>query len=407
MRIAYLVPEFPGQTHIFFWREIQALEQIGVETTLVSTRRPPQSLSPHSWSSEAQRRTFYVGEVGLRDIVRSIATLAGFGPTAWIRATRAALSESPLADVPRNLALIPLAARLVTFMRSNSLSHIHSHSCANAAMLVCLANRIAGISYSLSLHGAIEGYGSQQRVKFRYAGFALAVNSKLTCEIAKYLDKDSRLKIGQAPMGVDTDLFRRETAFEPWQQGPLRLFSCGRLNFGKGHQDLIEAVSILRNAGIDAQLEIAGEDDIGGAGFHRDLDDLIDKLNLGEKVKLLGAVPEQRVLQGIRASNIFVLASHQEALGVAIMEAMSCEVPVIATRVGGIPELIEHGKTGVLVESKSAKALADAVTSIMQDPDLQQRLVKAARARVVREFNSQISARSLQSHLATLLTSVP
>jgi glycosyltransferase involved in cell wall biosynthesis len=408
MRIAYLVPEFPGQTHIFFWREIQALKQIGVETTLVSTRRPPQSLSPHSWSNEAQSKTFYVGEVGITDILRSLATLVGFGPLAWVRAAKAALSESSIADVPRNLALIPLAARLARFMHSNSLNHIHSHSCANAAMLVCLASRIAGISYSLSLHGPIGGYGSQQRIKFRYAAFAIAVNSKLTHEISQYLEKESPPAIGQAPMGVDTGLFRRESPFEPWIHGPLRLFSCGRLNFGKGHQELIEAVSILRNAGINAQLEIAGEDDVGGAGFHRDLDELIKKLDLREKVTLLGAVSEERVLQGIRAANIFVLASHEEALGVALMEAMSCEMPVISTNVGGIPELIEHGTTGYLVEPGSPKALADAVTAVMRDPNLQLRIAKAARARIVRDFNSQISARLLHANLASLVsTSLP
>jgi colanic acid/amylovoran biosynthesis glycosyltransferase len=390
MRIAYLVPEFPGQTHIFFWREIEALKQIGIETTLVSTRRPPQSLSPHSWSNEAQSKTFYVGEVGITDVFRSIASLVGFGP----------LSECPIGDVPRNLALIPFAARLATFMRRNNLKHIHSHSCGNAAMLVCLANRIAGISYSLSLHGSIGDYGSQQRVKFRYAAFALAVNSKLTHEISQFLGKDSRPAIGQAPMGVDTDLFRRESTFKPWTHGPLRLFSCGRLNFGKGHQDLIEAVSILRNAGIDAQLEIAGEDDVGGGGFHKNLDDLIQKLDLRAKVTLLGAVSEERVLQGIRAANIFVLASHQEPLGVALMEAMSCEIPVISTNAGGIPELIDHGKTGYLVEPGSVKALADAVTSVMHDPNLQKSLAQAARARIVRDFNSRISARALHAHLA-------
>ena len=155
-------------------------------------------------------------------------------------------------------------------------------------------------------------------------------------------------------MGVNTTVFQKNWAILAWAgTGPLRLFSCGRLNYVKGHQDLIRAVQILRDQGIDAVLEIAGEDDVQGSGYRKELEVLVTELDLSSSVSLLGAVSEKRVLQGLCEAHIFVLASHHEPLGVAIMEALSCATPVVGTNRGGVPELIDHGIDGYLVSPET------------------------------------------------------
>ena len=276
LRLGYLVPEFPGQTHIFFWRERIALKQIGVATHLVSTRRPPTANISHDWAGQAASETFYLTDIGVRDILRIGVQFIRFGPTAWTRTIKAAVSGCPPREWLNNFGLMFFAVHLIMFMRAKKLTHVHSHSCADSALVALFANRLANISYSLTLHGDLDDYGRQQNAKWRHASFAITITHKLYKQIYERLDQDVPPSIGLAPMGVDPAVFRRAKAYHPWNgDGPLRLFSCGRLNFIKGHQDLIRAVSILKNSGIRVHLEIAGEDDVGGTGFHRELDALI------------------------------------------------------------------------------------------------------------------------------------
>jgi colanic acid/amylovoran biosynthesis glycosyltransferase len=399
MRIAYLVPEFPGQTHIFFWREIAALAKRGIETRLISTRHPPAGVVSHAWAPEAEAKTVYLGEMSVRDGIRATIEFLRW-PTGWFSSIKAAVSSCPVGKIPRNLALILCASRLAEIMRRENLLHIHAHSCGDCALLATLTSQLTGYPYSLTLHGLLDDYGGQQNIKFRHAAFAMTITTTLRDSIRDRLGNDAPSNIGIAPMGVDPDKFRRTTSFQPWDGGPLRLFSCGRLSFGKGHQDLIEAVGLLRERGINAHLAIAGEDDVGGHGFRSELMALIDKLDLREYVTMLGAVSEHRVLEELQRAHFFVLASHQEALGVAIMEALSCGVPVISTNVGGIPELIDHNQDGYLVAPQNSEAIADAVMSLTKDPQLQRQFSGAGRVKIIEKFNSDISAIRLQNLLA-------
>ena len=122
MRIAYLIPEFPGQTHIFFWREREALKKIGITTCLVSTRRPPKALMSPSWAAEAEAETFYLADIGLRDVIEIGSEFVRLGPKAWIKAIKVAQEGcSPRAWVS-NIALLFIAVRLILFMRTKKLN---------------------------------------------------------------------------------------------------------------------------------------------------------------------------------------------------------------------------------------------------------------------------------------------
>jgi colanic acid/amylovoran biosynthesis glycosyltransferase len=278
-------------------------------------------------------------------------------------------------------------------MRARKLTHVHVHSCANSALIAVFANRLAKISYSLTLHGDLSDYGPQQHLKWRNAAFAIVITQRLYDQVHYELGEDLPKTIGIAPMGVDPTTFKRSMSYTPWNgDSPLCLFSCGRLNHVKGHQDLISAVSVLRKNGLDVRLEIAGEDELGGHGFHSELSSLIASLDLTKNVTLLGAVSEQRIIAGLKSAHLFVLASHHEPLGVAIMEAMSFEVPVISTNQGGVPELIEHGVDGVLISPHDSEGLARTIRTLAYDPSLAMRLSSAGRLKILNRFNSERSA---------------
>jgi glycosyltransferase involved in cell wall biosynthesis len=194
-------------------------------------------------------------------------------------------------------------------------------------------------------------------------------------------------------MGVDLEVLKRTQPYEPWSgSGPFRLFSCGRLNPCKGHDDAVRALALVRQQGIDGRLTIAGQDDTAGCSYRAMLDGLIQELGLEGCVRLLGAVDEDVVRRELEASHAFVLASLHEPLGVAIMEAMAMGLPVVVTREGGVPELVQDGADGLLVDARSPEQIAAALVRLAGDPGLAQRLGAEGRRTVARRFHSGVSA---------------
>ncbi len=384
--LGYLIPEFPGQTHIFFWREILALERMGINVALFSTRKPAAGLISHKWSDEAMARTEYLGKV---DPVAAARTALAVSPSVYARD----LSKEGKA-LGKDLAITTAAAwQLKQSCAAQGITHVHAHSCGRASLVAMFAQQMGGPSYSVTLHGPMSDYGPGQRLKWRHAKFATVITEKLRKELPTQLGPDLPERLFIQPMGVDLNVLKRDTPYSPHQSGePLRIFSCGRLNIVKGHQDLMEAVKSLRDQGLNVRLDIAGEDDDGGSGFRKVLEEKIVELGLQESVSLLGAISAEEVRRYLLNAHVFALASWHEPLGVAYMEAMACEVPTIGTNAGGVPELIRDGVDGVMVAPKSPEGLAAAIRLLAQNPKDAMQLGKAGRARIMEKFNCEKGA---------------
>jgi colanic acid/amylovoran biosynthesis glycosyltransferase len=397
-RIGYFVPEFPGQTHIFYWREIQALESMGIEVDIVSTQLPPPQLMSHTWTIAAQQRTFYLAPLTLKDlgqIGRSLSQGGIKSSIACLRTVQQAKGLS-LVDRMRLSAFILFGSKLSRLAKQRNWHHLHVHSCANSANIALFASHISGLPYSLTLHGPLTDYGSNQEQKWSNAKFGIVITQKLHAELQQTLIGNLPAKVAIAPMGVNASTFQRTQPYQPWDgQTPCRIFSCGRLNPCKGHADLITAIALLRQQGIPATLEIAGEDEQGGTGYHKDLEALIQKLDLTDSVRLLGATSEQTIKTALENAHLFALASLHEPLGVAIMEAMAMEIPVVVTGSGGVKELIHHGVEGLLVEPEAPQQLAAAILQLLHDRPLAHQLGSAARQKVIHQFHSNRSAEAL------------
>jgi glycosyltransferase involved in cell wall biosynthesis len=423
-RLGYLVPEFPGQTHIFFWRELQSLAALGVDCDLVSTRLPSKRIVSHDWSQEAMARTTYLAPMTFGGAFAAFAQIARSGPAGWWRLA-GAISRSEPRGFKAKIRLVALAVaggRLAALGRKNRWQHLHVHSCADSANVAMFAHLITGLPYSITLHGPLEDYGLNQRMKWSNAAFGIVITRKLLGEVRTALNGSTPPEIDVAAMGVNVSKFRRKNSYQPRMAGAsaasvqsshgsaptsgggvFQIFSCGRLNPCKGHDHLIRAVALLRQQGIDAKLRIAGADDSLGK-YQPVLEKLIDELNLRESVTLLGAVSEQVVLDGLESSHVFALGSLHEPLGVAIMEAMAMQMPVVVTRAGGVPELVDDGIDGILVDAESAPALAEGLTRIARDPELATRLAIAGRQKVEKSFQSDQSAKVLAKHLGVSIT---
>ncbi|MGR3701030.1 MAG: exopolysaccharide biosynthesis GT4 family glycosyltransferase EpsE [Paracoccaceae bacterium] len=387
---AYLVPQFPGQTHIFFWREISALQARGVHPVLYSTTPPPTGLISHRWSEEAMQRTTYLAT---RNAALLLAILPRL-PWAAIMSEARSLPRSEARTFLRDVVIsAPAAERLARDCAARGITHVHAHSCGRAALIAALSHHARGLSYSLTLHGHLSDYGTGQRFKWRHASFVSVITKALIDLLPSQLGDALPARLPLQPMGVDTDAFRRDTPYVPAKPGQaLRLFSCGRLNLVKGHQDLMKAVRLMLDRGQAVTLDIAGEDDAGGSGYRAVLQARIAELGLQRHVRLLGAISAEAVRSNLLEAHAFVLASWSEPLGVAYMEAMSCEVPTVGTAAGGVPELITDKENGLLVPPQNPEALADALMQLAGNPALAQRLAQAGRARVVKDFESSRGA---------------
>jgi colanic acid/amylovoran biosynthesis glycosyltransferase len=398
-RIGYLVPEFPGQTHTWIWRERRALEQLGIEADLVSTRRP--KVICHEWSERAMSLTHYLVPFSRRDVTETLKALVRAGPKALARCLLVPLEvkDAKLSQRLRLVALVVVAGRLAALARERGWSQLHVLSAGDAAHVAAFASQLTGIDYSLTLLASLEGYGPNQREKWRDASFALVMSRRLLAEVEDQLGDVAPERIWIAPMGVDMDQAQRSEPYRPWQPGEVcRIYTCGRLHPVKGHKFLLEAASLLVRRGRRVRLEIAGGEE-GVSGYRQGLEVQVRALGLEGSVEFLGSVSEQRHRQGIEAAHVFVLASLDEGISVAAMEAMAMQTPAVVTDVGGMRELIEPGVDALMVPAQDPEALASAIGSILDDPELARRLSQTSRQKVAREFHHRRGAEALAEAL--------
>ena len=399
MRIAYLIPQFPGQTHIFFWREIQALRKMGLIVDVVSTRKPPQNIVCHTWSEKAMSQTQYLTPVNPLAFFEGIWMVLKAGPFRLYQCIKV-VRQSPKISIKmrlKMLMLIPVAGSLIQLARKNRWKHYHAHSCAHSALLLLYARLLSDLSYSLTLHGPLSMYGPAQRDKWLHADFGITVTEKLRNEVLESLPDVREESIFVVPMGVNLDVFIRRTEYvPPMPPGPFKIITCGRLHFGKGHQDLIRAIAELNEYNMDVYLKIMGD-----GSEHSALERLINDLDLSERVVLMGAVAEETVRDELEQAHVFALASHDEAIGVAIMEAMAMSLPVVVTDVGGVSELVRDGREGLLVKPHSPGDMAKAIGDLLMDSKRCCRLGKSGAKRVRQRFSSERSAELIYGQIVS------
>jgi glycosyltransferase involved in cell wall biosynthesis len=194
--------------------------------------------------------------------------------------------------------------------------------------------------------------------------------------------------------GVDTELFRPRVG----RRGApvLRIVCVGTLHEVKGQRVLVEACRLLRNEGVELECRLvgAGED-------ASELARLIGDLGLDHAIRMDGAVTRPQLVELLREVDVLAAPSvptargKREGIPVVLMEAMAAGVPVVASNVSGIPELVEDGSTGLLVPPGDARALADALRRVHDEPELALRLAARAREKVERDFDLETSAAAL------------
>ena len=223
--------------------------------------------------------------------------------------------------------------------------------------------------------------------------------------------------------GVDTDIFAPEVNNGADAAAKeKRLLFVGRVSPEKGIHDLIEAFCLVAEKCPEAVLDIAGpigalpsefivgvSDDPLVAGlarfYHEDYGETLQKMvpeHLKNRVNFLGGMGQSELVKHYRNTAVLVNPSYSESFGMSLVEAMACEKPVVATRAGGMVEIVGDGRAGRLVDRGDIPALADAIVGLLADDALRARMGKAGRLDVIDRFSWPQVAKRLIAHYEAL-----
>lgn len=247
---------------------------------------------------------------------------------------------------------------------------IHCHWWLPSGVVALVASKVTNKPFILSIHGTdirlLDHFKLLRpfaKIVFEQAKIIITVSDFLSFKISTHFEL-LRNKLQTIPMPIEIPpLAHRAAGFKN------RLVTVARLSKQKGLHYLIEACSILKRKKIPFELVI-----IGDGEEYETLKRQVETLQLKEQVKLLGAVIHDRIYHYLNNADIFILPAIDEGFGVAIIEAMACRKPVIATNSGGIPGIVKDGDTGLLVPPRNSDALANAIEKLLTDTDLARRL---------------------------------
>lgn len=394
MKMGLMIPDFPGQTHVAMWRVGQAMRELGTEVQFFSTQRAAAQARCHDFLIEEATQTHYVYPPN--PIAVFLTILRSPGGVWRCLQYIAGLKESAFKDKIRCLFLLLCAADMAYYCQSQKIEHIFIHSCANAAHIGAMNFLLSGVTYSLRLGGDLEVYGSDHSSKMNKAAFVAAAAEPTRQQVLDEVGLPPE-KVYSVWLGVDTKRFIPPSQRE-LTPGKIRLVTVARLNPAKGHCYAIEAVKHLRDRDIDVHYTLIGSGDSEG-----EIRQQIDKLGLSDRIHLIGAQGESKVIQTLQESDVFVLPSINkgEASPVAALEAMSCGLPAVCTIIGGTPNIVSEGVNGYLVPQKDAKSLAEGLYTLAQDVELRQKMSQAARDRAVESFDCRLSAQRVLEAIKT------
>jgi glycosyltransferase involved in cell wall biosynthesis len=287
--------------------------------------------------------------------------------------------------------LLACALDLADYCRNENITHVHGHSCADAAHLLALCRLVGGPAFSLTLHGDLEVYGRDHQAKMADAAFVSVVGSHLKKQVHSVTSVD-RDRVWVTCMGIESERLGRMAPSRSDRANCLRVVTVARLNPMKGHRYALAAVRALRDAGVDIHYVI-----VGGGDHRAELELKVAELDLHKNVTFAGTLSEKDVISELMRADAFLLPSvgHGEAWPVSVMEAMACGLPVVATVIGATPEMITPEVDGLLVEQHNERAIADALLRLARDPELRRRMGRAAKKTAQGRFDVAATASRL------------
>jgi len=384
MTLAFLNSEYPSLSHTFIEREVRALRERGVEIRTYSVR-PANAAGRMGNSHQSAAEETVVLRAGPATLLKDFVLGGLASPVGIVRALAASQRISPpgLGYRCRHVAYVIQGIRLARRLVAEGIEHVHVHMANNGAAIAMMACKFdKRIQYSVSIHGSAEFFHVDTWTltrKVEGAVFVRCISNFCKAQVMHWAAPASWERLHIVRCGIDPEVFRPRPLRQP---GPLRLLTVGRLHPIKGYTLLMEACKQLAAEGVRFELSMVGNGPLMEA-----LKEAICSRGLTDRVRLIGPLPQEEIQQHYDRADVMVVSSFMEGVPVVLMEAMAKELGVIATRVGGIPELVEHDVNGLLVDAGSAESLADAIRVYAANPDLCRTHGIAGRERVCSQYS--------------------
>jgi glycosyltransferase involved in cell wall biosynthesis len=291
--------------------------------------------------------------------------------------------------------------------RGRGIRHIHVHLGGTASSVALLTVRFANgsagrdgeWSWSMTVHGPDDFHEPQLAAKVREAGFVVCISDFARSQLMQLVEESHWTKLHVVHCGVDVDAFSPRRSGRPTGGRPANILTVGRLARTKGQAVLLQAISELNRDGVPAQLTVVGDGPERSA-----LEEVARGLELDGRVQWCGAVGHESIADYYGCADVFCLASFAEGVPVVLMEAMARELPVVATSIAGIPELVDDGVSGMLVRPGRPDQLAAALAKLIGDPGLGLRMGRAGREKVAAEYDTRRSGGELDQLFRRELT---
>jgi colanic acid/amylovoran biosynthesis glycosyltransferase len=415
MRIAYVIPAYPPVTsQPFVVNEMVEVQDAGHPLVVLGLQRGAGEPVQHGTFGRLRPehvlpaalcdwRTLVLGLwVAITRPLRVLRVLGGLHREAGLR---------PWAHV-RLMAVTPKALAAAWRFERLGVERIHAHWATATADCAGIAGMVSGLPFSFTAH-AYDIYSQAPEVrndtlawKLRHASQIFCVSNFLTEMIRRRLPPERRDRVTTNYVGIPMHLFRAEPP-PPDTEG-LRLLCVARFVDTKGLDTLVAACGLLRDRGCRFHLDLFGDGRLRPA-----LEAQVDRLHLRDHVALPGHISQEEVARRMRDCHLFVMPCRQDRVGdmdgipTVFMEAMATGRPVVSCALSGIPELVRHEETGLLVPPDDPVALADAIARLAANPVERLRLGRQGRALVERQHDQQANAQRVLGLLLQVRPSAP
>jgi colanic acid/amylovoran biosynthesis glycosyltransferase len=386
-RIGYVLKRYPRLSETFIVSEILACEAAGADVAIAGLRQAGDS-------------RFHASVAAVRAPVTWIPELHGNAHRLWELLDTAHRRLPRLPQVlPELLALpAPDAAQVLhvaCWALDSSLTHLHAHFATSASTVARLASRLTDLPYSFTAHAKDIFHADVDREALR----TKLADAHHVVTVSDHNVRWLQEQFGAAAADVHRVYNGLDPATLPWSDPAGRepgVLFVGRLVEKKGVPDLVDAIAVLRDRGRPVPLRIVGTGPLADA-----IAEQVRRLELDRLVALPGPASQHEVAELLGAAAVFAAPcvhaadGDRDGLPTVLLEAMALGAVCVSTPVTGIPEAVEHGRTGLLVPERDAFALADAIETLLDDAGLRSRLARAARRRVEQRFDRRDQAAAL------------
>ncbi|MFC1829594.1 glycosyltransferase family 4 protein [Thermodesulfobacteriota bacterium] len=394
--LGMILKGYPRISETFISNEIFLLEKLGFSIHIFSMRKPRETFS-HQSVNKIQAPAAYLPETLLRPLPRLMChnlLLAVKNPKEYVRALKTAAKRFLRTRKSATIKHLLQAGYLVNHLLPNSgVTHLHAHFAHSPTSVALFTSRLSGLPFSFTGH-AKDIYTSDPRQLKEKIGLARFV---ITCteynrRHLEGISKTESTPIHRVYHGIDTDLFSGDRQEKSDKKGaePYQILTVARLTSKKGLPTVYRAVRHLSDQGFQVRHTL-----IGDGEDRRKILSMVRELGLSGIAQCIGTQPHHVVLDHYRRADLFVLGCEvapngdRDGIPNVFLESMAMGVPVVATRVSAIPELVEDNRTGLLVSPGNPAEMADAMARLLTDTDLRQRIVTGAKHRVEQDFNNR------------------